>query len=184
MTIFLLKKGKNHQFPSGHEAGFTLFETVISIGLLLVVVASFGGFVASLINTHSKLQSVHEVQGNARLALDVIARLIRSARDVNDASSVWGTDPGVLSLSVVDPTKNPTVIRLDQDDGMLTIQEGASAPVALTSSSVRITALQFTRYAHPEGDGTIGIRLTLSSTSQSDAYVSYTDTYQTAISLR
>ena len=164
--------------------GFTLFETVISIALLLLVISSFGGFVISTMNTRAKVQSAEEVQGNGRMALDVIAGKIRNASDINDATSVWDTDPGVLSLAMADPLKNPTLIMLDHDDGTLVIQEGGAAPVPLTSSAVAVSALQFIRYTHDGGKGVIGIQLSLSTLTQSDAYVSYTDTFSTAVSVR
>lgn len=165
-------------------AGFTLFETVISIGLLLLVVGSFGGFSISLINSRAKLRSAQEVQGNARMALDVLARNIRTAQGINDGTSTWDSDPGVLSLAMADPVKNPTIIRLDHDDGSLTIQEGADAPITLTSSSVKVSTLQFTRYTHEGGTGAIGVILTLATVTQSDAYASYSDTFRTTISVR
>ncbi len=170
--------------PQSTTAGFTLFETVISIGLLLLVIGSFSGFAISLINTRVKLRSAQEVQGNARMALDVLARHIRAASGINDAVSTWDADPGVLSLAMADPAKNPTVFRLDGDDGTLSIQEGVSVASALTSSSVKVSTFQFTRYTHEGGTGAIGITLALTSASQSDAYASYTDTFHTAVSVR
>ncbi|MBI4599899.1 hypothetical protein HY732_03165 [Candidatus Uhrbacteria bacterium] len=164
--------------------GFTLFETVISIALLLLVIVSFGGFVVSLINTRAKLQSAQEVQGNARMTLDLIGQYIRAADGVNDASSVWDTDPGTLSLAFTDPAKNPTIIRLSGDDGTLLIQEGPSPAVLLTSSLVKIATLRFTRYTHTGGTGTIGVLLALSTVAQSDAYTATADSFRTAVSVR
>lgn len=183
MAVYVGFLKSNSEHREGRD-GFTLFEAVISIALLLLVISSFGGFVISMMSTSTKVQSAQEVQGNARMALDAIAVRIRGASDINDASSVWDVDPGVLSLAMADPIKNPTLISLDHDDGTLVIQEGGAPPIALTSSAVNIQALQFTRYTHDGGKGVIGVQLTLSTRSQSDAYGTYTDTISTAVSVR
>ena len=166
------------------KRGFTLLETVISLGLLLLVVASFATFTLSVIDIRSKLQSQQEVQGNLRIALDTMSQKIRTARGVNIPSSTLGTNPGVLALILSDPTKNPTIFRLDQVNGILSVQEGVSPPQLITTKEVQVTQLIFSLYS-PSGDPeNIRIQMTAQYANQGNSYTSYVDSVQTSISLR
>lgn len=166
------------------RGGFTLFETIISIALFIVLIGSFGGFVVSIQNSRISLQSEQEVDENIRLATSIISQKIRNATSVNSGSSTFGTDPGVVSLSMADASVNPTVFRLNQDNGILLMQEGSSQPVALTTDEVAITQLVFSLISsasEPEN-----IRMTIEAQAQStdNSYASFTHTIRTSTSIR
>jgi len=149
MAIYTYCKG--YPLFMRRKSGHTLVELIIYTALISAIGLSFVYFIISVSQTRTKAFAVSEVQANARFAVDVIARRIRSANGVNGASSVFGSDPGVLSLAMDDVSKNPTVFDLDQDDGRLRMTEGASAPVFLSSGLVEITRLMFTDQTAPSG---------------------------------
>lgn len=184
-------KKKNHKNfisgfiqPHGSGAGFTLFEVVISLGLLLTVIVGFAVFTSSILNIRSKLQSQLEVQGNLRVALDSMSQKIRGSRGVNVSTSVLGVNSSVLSLIMSDPAKNPTVFRLDHADGTLLIQEGVSQPQALTTHEVQITQLLFSLYSSSGDPENIHLELSARYAQQGNSYTSYADSLQTSVSVR
>lgn len=164
--------------------GFTLAEIIISIGILLIIISALGGFVVSLQNMRLKISSSQEVDGNMRMAFDVISQKIRNAQGVNIAASVFDADPGVLSLEMPNAQVNPTVFRLNQDNGILQMQEGASAPVSITTNTVAVSRLVFSSRAPAGEPESIAISLTIDTASPSYSYASATHAATTAVTLR
>jgi len=178
ISNFRLKK----KLQSPH--GFTLFETLISIALLIIIVGSLGGFVISLQNARAQVTSVHEVDANLRMALDVISQRIRSAQGVNIASSIFDIDPGVLSLEMADGAVNPTVFRLTSDNSILQIQEGVGDPRALTTGSVNVSNLVFSHNSPADEPENIGVSLTIDYAFPSQPYADFTHTATTSNTVR
>lgn len=164
--------------------GFTLFETIISVGLLLIIVGSLGGFVLTIQNARQQLSSIPDVDGSARIALSIMSQRIRTATGVNTGASTYGSDPGVLSLEMGQGAVNPTVFRLDMDDGVLVMQEGASSPIELTSDSVSIQSFVVTLLSPAGERENVGIAMTVRSVSDDDSFASYEHALQTSVSLR
>lgn len=164
--------------------GFTLFEAIISIGLLLIIVGGLAGFVLTIQNTRNQLASVQEVEGNARAALATMSERIRNARSVNIDSSIFANDPGVLSLEMDNPALNPTVFRLTADDGSLQMQEGVSNPITLTSDEVTIDTLIFSLLSQAGERDNIRINFVIGYAAAGDSFASYEHQIQTSVSVR
>lgn len=166
------------------KSGMMLVEIVVSLGILLLIVAALSGFVVSLQQARQQLLSAQEVDDNLRMTLDLLSSRIRGATGVNTGASTFGTDPGVLSLEMSNPALNPTVFRLDQDNGILQMQEGAGNPVSVTTNEVRVSNLVFSRRS-PSGESeNIGIALTIDYSSQSDSYAGFSHSVTTAVTAR
>jgi putative endonuclease len=175
-TIFFAKK---------NSAGFTLIETLIYIAIIGIVISSFVGFSVSVSDARGKTYVVQEVQANTREALSTVRSALREATDVHTASSVFGTDPGYLSLAMASSTLDPTNIGLDSDNGVLGIKRGTSATTSVTSSEVNITNLVFTNFTSSTTRENIRMELTVeyNNTSTSSIY-NYVQTATTTTSLR
>jgi len=168
-----------------NNKGFTLIETLIYIAIIGGILASFVTYSITISNSRNKTYAVQEVQANLRIALQLISQQIRSANGVNVSSSIFAIDPGVLSLSMSSSTINPTVINLNQDDGVLQIVQGNDEPVYIISSKVKATNLVFTNLTASGTRENIGIDLTVNyDNSDSDINYSYSQTMQTSVSLR
>ena len=189
------KRVINSNFNSGHsdkdtdnsdrDAGFTLIEVLIYIAIIGAVVGSFVMFSLAISSSRNKTYVAQEVQANARTAQELISQRIRAATGVNVVASTFGLDPGVLSLAMADPTKNPTVINLDQNDGVLLITEGAASPVAITSDEVNVTNLVFGDLTSSGARANIRIEITVAfNNSPGDVEFDYSQSWQTAVSLR
>lgn len=166
-----------------NKKGFTLVETLIYVTIIGVVVSSFISFGVSISNSRNKTYVVEEVQANARVAFELISRTIRSASGVNISTSIFNTDPGVLSLSMDNSLKNPTIIKLDQDNGVLQIQEGLNPPVAFTSNEVKISNLVFSNLSSGNREN-ISIDMTVEYSNNLSTDFSYTKSLKTSASIR
>jgi len=176
---------KNIEKNLSSQRGFTFVEIIIYLAIVGMVVTSLVTFALSISGQQNKNYVVQEVQANARTALDIMSQRIKSASDVNIASSVFGANPGILSLAMADVGKNPTIINLTGANGTLQIKEGIASPVALTSNKVKVTNLVFTNRGHQGKRRIIGIDLTVAYNSDnSDVYFNYSETVRTAVTLR
>lgn len=165
--------------------GFTLIETLIYIAVIGLVVSSFVVFSVSVSQSGNKTFVTQEVHANARHALDIMSGRIRASTGVNTEASTFGSDPGVLSLSMAASGSNPTVLSLSGDDGVLQITEGVGSAVALTSDEVKVTNLVFTNLTPTGARESIRIQMTVAyNNAGSDVEYSYSKSFQTAVSLR
>jgi prepilin-type N-terminal cleavage/methylation domain-containing protein len=167
------------------QNGFTLVEFLIYIAIIAVILTSFIRFSISISDARSTAYVVQEVQVNGRMAVDIISQRIRASSGLNSAASTFGTDPGVLSLFMDDVSKNPTSIQLNEDDGILEIIEGASAPISITSDEVQITNLVFTELASGNGRENIRFQITVGYNNTSgDIVFTHSQDYRSAVSIR
>jgi type II secretory pathway pseudopilin PulG len=167
------------------QKGFTLIETLIYFGIIGVVLTSFITFSIGVGNSRTKNYVVQEVHGNTRTALNLITQRIQASTGVNAGSSTFGTDPGVLSLVMADAAKNPTIINLSADDGVVQITEGVASAVAITADEVQVTNLVFTNLTPTGERENIGIAITVEyNNSSGDVEFDYSQSLQTAVSVR
>ena len=165
--------------------GFTLIETLIYLAIVSLAVTSFMVFSIGIGNSRTKNYVTQEVQGNTRTGLGLITQRIRAATGVNASSSIFDTDPGVLSLVMADAAKNPTIINLTADNGVLQIQEGVGSSVVITSEAVKITNLVFTDLSASSTRENIRVEITVEYNNTSgDVEFTYSQSLQTAVSLR
>lgn len=167
------------------KKGFTLVETLIYIAIIGTAVTSFVVFAISIGEPRNKTYATQEVQANMRTAVDLISQRVRAATGVNTGASTFGSDPGVLSLAMADSTKNPTLIDLTADDGILRITEGVSSAVPITSTEVQVTNLVFTNLT-PSGEReSIRIEMTMEyNNSSGDVEFDYTQSATTTVGVR
>jgi len=181
----MIVKNNDNRIWSDKKSAFTLIETIIYISILSLTIVGFVSFVMSVSNARNKNSAVVEVQANARQALEIISQKIRSASDVNLASSSFGVDPGVLNLVMKSPAKNPTIIKLDKDNGTLTISEGTGNAVALISNKIYISNLIFSYYTGTGRKKNIGVNATFNYYNPSGGKdFEYSQTLRSSISLR
>ncbi|PIT92169.1 MAG: hypothetical protein COU08_03740 [Candidatus Harrisonbacteria bacterium CG10_big_fil_rev_8_21_14_0_10_42_17] len=183
----LIKKNKKHNslflIPhSSKSEGFTLIEVLIYVAIIGSVVSSFLLFNLSILNSGSKSYATQEVNGNLRIALDIVGERIRAAEGVTVSNSVFDTNPGTLSLVMSDGAKNPTVF--DVSGGILRITEGVDDPINITTDEVNLTNVVFTNLTASSSRENIRIEITGGLRNAADANTSYTNSIQTTVSVR
>lgn len=177
------KKYKN--LSTLRDDGFTFVELIIYIAIMALIVFGFVGYILSISRAGNKAYVTQEVQANARTALDIVSQKIRTATGVNTGSSTFDLDPGVLSLSMADASKNPTIISLTADDGLLRVKEGAADYKNIISDKVKVTNLVFSNLT-PSGERkNIGVRITVEYNNPGGTIeYDYSQNLETAVSLR
>ncbi|MFH1790265.1 MAG: type II secretion system protein [bacterium] len=166
-----------------NKKGFTFIETIIYTVIIGGVIVSFISFALSIQSSREKNYIIQETQANNRMALQAITNKIRMANGINSSTSIFGSDPGIISLNMASPSQDPTIIDLNQDDGVLRIKEGAQDAYAITSSKVQISHLIFTNFTSSSERENIGIEITARYEGD-DANYTYEQSLKSSVSLR
>ena len=107
---------------------FTIIEFLIYFSILAILLLVISSITFQVLSSKIKLETVQEVNQNARMAVEQITDRIHNAQSIN--SPVAGQSSPTLSLVLSDNTKNPTVF--DVVSGVLRIREGSSSPIAIS----------------------------------------------------
>lgn len=162
------------------QRGFNLVELVVYVAIVAIVLLAFSTFAIRLARSHVKAEIVGEVGYNAALIETRINDAMRHAELINTGASVFGSDPGTLSLDMADAAVDPTVFSLDADDGtfQVSVDGGAAAPI--TTEGVLITNLTFTDLTSDEDVGVVLVEYTVQANNpSSDPLFSYEESFQT-----
>jgi prepilin-type N-terminal cleavage/methylation domain-containing protein len=95
------------------QAGFSLIELMVSVGLFTVVMVASVGTLLSLINANQKAQSLKSVINNLEFSIDSMSRTIRTGRLYYCTDSV----PSTLPDTTLDCQNGATSIVLTDDHG-------------------------------------------------------------------
>jgi len=161
------------------QKGFTLIEVLIYITIIGVVVSGFIAFALSINSSRAETYVVQEVQANARVALDLISQKIRLADDVVSPSE--GNSASSLELDMPNPGPNLT---FSVTDGVLGIAEEVGDPTPITSDEVNVSNLTFTNLAVSGERDNIRVEITIEYRGNGSKEYEYSQTLQTAISIR
>lgn len=130
------------------EKGFTLLESVIYIGLLIITTGLVINFALNLITSYGKIQASKDAMNNAQNVLDAIVREIRNASKVYTPTSAFTpTDLGQLSLETslnLPEGETSTFADFYVDNNKLYLKKEGQTSLALTSDRVKVKNLVFT----------------------------------------
>lgn len=167
------------------QKGFTLFESVLYIGIISMVLFAFIQFTLAISSVREKHAVVAQIHGETRHVMDVLRSRVQGAMGINVASSTFESDPGVLSLSMASSTLNPTVFSLSADNGRLQMTEGGGGVIYVTGSDVRVT--DFTLYNATSGSVRENVRVDITienANSVGDPRLDFTQSIHSNISVR
>lgn len=122
---------------SRRDGGFTLLEVLIYFLIVGVVLTAAVSFSFEFVVSKAKGEAIQETERNAHLAMARLAAEVRQAQDINTGSSVFGSNPGTLSLVAANPVDDPIVFSVN--GGVLQVQQGAGPVLPLTSSKVQVS---------------------------------------------
>lgn len=147
------------------QGGFTYIELLIYMVICTIMLNTLVPFAWNVIETGAKSATQQELSSNARFASEIIKYEIRNASGFNVGTSVFGTNPGTLSLIDFTAGNNPTIFNVAS--GKLMMKQGAGAAVQITSNDVTVTNLTFTNYTSGAISENIQFLLTLTSNTTS-----------------
>lgn len=162
--------------------GFTLVEMILYLFIVGVILSVLALFLLQLLNARTKTYAISEVLSSAHLIEERLSEAVRHASSVEVADSVFQSDPGVLSLNMVNADRTPLVFSLTQDNGQFQLSEGGNNPVVLSPEQIEITNLVFTNLTTQDDTGMIRVEFTvkISSDSATKAFA-YEQSFQTAL---
>lgn len=151
-----------------HNQGFTLLETLLYVGLLVVVVVFANSFAVAIIRVNTSNERREQVRDGAGHALDIIDKEIRLARSVYTETSVFGVDPGQLSLETGEQLpggETTTYVDFYIDDEHLYVKREGQSPELIISEDIRITNFTLTHLASSGPEDSEAIRIAMTAAS-------------------
>lgn len=129
------------RFKKKNTGGYTLFEIVIYVGILMVVFLTVFGLMSSIMRSFIIAKIYNDVRISGGTAMDRIMRESRAAYAVDSANSIFDTHPGQLQLFTTDDLGNPKTIRFsfDVDNNAITLLDDGVDKGVITGSGVLVT---------------------------------------------
>ncbi len=128
------------------RSALTLIEILLYFTLLAIVLffaMSFALQIGDLYGLSSNQEEVHSAENSVE---ENLRTALVNAQSVNVADSSFGVDEGRLSLEMSMVEIDPSVFYLE--NGMIYLQEGSAAPVALFSELVQADYFRVTRVTY------------------------------------
>ncbi len=141
------------------KIGFSILEIIIYIALVGTILAATTSIAFEIYHGHTKNVSYQSLQNNARFVLSKIVTEIENAQSINTETSIFNSNTGMLSLQTGNSGTNPTLFQIESQ--RVSIKQGTSASVQLTSADTNATVLRFENLTAPQTPGTVKITLTL-----------------------
>lgn len=137
--------------------GFSLLEILIYTAIIGIVGSFFSGILLSVTRIQNQQNASTEVNQQLNFVINNIQRVIRESSYVDIAT---GTTATTLTLKMRDPAKDPTIIKIT--GGKVTLQQGGSSPIDLTTSAVTADKLAFLKITNYPGHDSVQVDITLS----------------------
>lgn len=164
-----------------NHTGYTLIELLLYVALLGILLSGVAALFGAVGDARVKNQTITEVNDQGRFAIDYMTRTVRNATSITVPA--LGATGASLSLVVPTGSLSPTVFSIS--NGVLQVQEGSNAAVALTSSDVVVSNLTVKNVSRSGTSGVVQISLTLDQpgTSTQNQY-DYQRTFTTSAGVR
>lgn len=130
------------------QKGFTLIEFIVYVALLAILLTLTVQFILSVIESAARMDAKEEVQKNAAAITRAFEHEVRHSHEIYTPTSDFVSDPGQLSLlsSInLPPDENETYTDIYLHNGRFCIKWELTGADCVTSSSVEVTSLTFTR---------------------------------------
>lgn len=122
------------------NSGFTLLEILISVGILAIVGTLIAQVVFTTAHVNKKTEILTDIKQDGNFALDVIARMVRSAKAIDVLPCALGELTGSSAL-ITDSDNNVTTLECLSDGNAARIaSESAAGTVYLSGGTVTLSA--------------------------------------------
>ena len=152
-----------------HDAGFTLIEMVVAVGLFAVVMMICVDVLLSLVGANRKAQALQSVMNNLNIALDGMVRSIREGTEYDGSQLCSGNSGGAKDCTnggskfSFEPYGNassdpPRVYTFDEDGSVCGAHRICKSengpPIAITAPEVSVDEMTFYVIGSTSGDST------------------------------
>ncbi len=146
-----------------YQEGFTLIELIIYIAISSFVLGALFALYGSIYQLRVKNESIAEGEQQGQQIIQIISQTVRNAANINSPTA--GTAGSILSLQTYSISTDPTIFTIS--NGIVSIQEGIGAPMALNSPKVTVSNLVFQNLARSGTHGIVKISFTINYTNGS-----------------
>lgn len=152
--------------------GYTLLETVVYIGIFIVILVAVIDMLVTLSKSFSRVRAYNEVRVSGMNAVERMAREIRTATSRDSASTADD-----LLIHTTDEAGTAKIVELywDSTAKSVVIVDNGINKGTLTGSSTEVTNLVFRNASTPKGD-VIKIEMTARSKKLTDISAKFYDT--------
>jgi type II secretory pathway pseudopilin PulG len=119
--------------------GFTLIEILLYLALVMIMLAVLGAIGIDVLGSRAKATAQQEMHYASVFAHEKLRNTI--ARSEAIALPIRGENGSVLELSMPTPEQDPTIFSVVE--GVLYMQEGVSAPNAITPAAIVVSEVLF-----------------------------------------
>lgn len=159
------KSDETHREISNRvKKGFTLVEMLIYIAVLSTVILTVSSFFLWIVRLNGKAKAMREVTDNAQRVMGVLSLEIKEAKSIYAPTSVFSTSTGQLSLETtkyLSSGETQTYIDFFLCEKRLCLKKEGQDPIALTSDSVEVKAMEFNQIATTSTIPSIRVSLTI-----------------------
>lgn len=127
-----------HKHPASTLIELILYFVLLAVGLMVAM-----NFAVQIGDLYGQSANNNELQSNANLLETRFSYAVETATGINAGASSFGVDAGRVSLTMSDAAKSPTAFYLQS--GVIYMQEGNAAAVALTTPVVYVNYFRLTR---------------------------------------
>jgi len=135
--------------------GYTLIEMVIYISLLAILVIAVVFVLLGIVRSYDRLNTELELQSNLASSLEAISREIQQSDLVNETSSTFDANPGVLYLD-----NGGIVSEIELSGGDITLTRDSVLVGSLNTDDIEVTNLTF-RYLNGFFSDAIKVEMTI-----------------------
>lgn len=156
--------------------GFTLVEILVYVAVLAIVVGAVFSFLLWAAQSQIEASSKRRATLEGSKVLELIAKEVREATSVYISTSVFGSNPGQLSLKTqksVPTGEQETFVDFFVCETRLCMKKESQNPLALTSLDIAVDNLVFSRVVSGV-TSSLQVKLTLSSKGNQ---ASFTETF-------
>lgn len=158
------------------KKGFTLIELMTYVGVFGILVGAVGVLLFWTVRTQAKVQAENEAVFQASRAMEVMTKEIQGAKSIYTPTSVFGVDPGQLSLetdSQIPQGETSAYVDFFVCGTRLCLKREGQNPLPLTSEKVEVGQFQVTRIVT---GGAPSVRVDLTVTVNPTGLLEYTAT--------
>lgn len=173
------------------QRGFTLLETLISIGIIAIVGLLIAQAFFSTTRTNTKTEKLKDVKQNGEYAMDIMNRIVRNSLEVATVCAPTGTESDTLQVTNADG--NTVTLGCLFDGGVTRIaSSGAAGTFYLTSNNVTLggiscdtSTLSFFCTSSPDEATSVTISYTISQKgTPTDSFEQASISFQSTVSPR
>jgi Tfp pilus assembly protein PilW len=160
-----LKSCKNFFFNKSlkSEAGFSLVELILYIGVSATILTVVSVFLFALWQVRVKNHAISEVEQQGMFVMRQITQSVKNAAFITAPAP--GSEDQTLILQTYSSSTDPSAFTID--GSTINISEAGSPAMALTAPNVAVSNLVFTNLSRNGTPGVVRISFTLSYNSSS-----------------